>query len=93
MKTSDDDDDDDDREDVEKEGGETEEEVEAVASLFRCIVFHLLNAAEPNRRTGDGSEANGVRLLELLWREHVTKQQFEAVMNKYSDHLYICWHP
>lgn len=66
---------------------------EDVASLFRGIVFHLLSAAELNSRTGDGNEANGVRLLELLWREHVTKQQFEAVMNKYSDHLYICWHP
>ncbi len=48
--------------------------------LFRSVTHHLL-------------ADKGVRLMELLWREHISQHDFDLVLKAYSDHIKVCWHP
>ena len=34
----------------------------------------------------------GVRLMELLWRENISRDEFDAVRRVYGDNLRVCWH-
>lgn len=34
----------------------------------------------------------GVRLMELLWRERISREDFDEVIRIYADFIVVCWH-
>jgi CRISPR/Cas system type I-B associated protein Csh2 (Cas7 group RAMP superfamily) len=62
-----------------EEDAEEDARLERLEYLFRSAVGHL-------------KEENGMRLMELMWREHMTRADIDNLLLEYPCHLYICWH-
>ena len=78
-----------------------------LSNIFKAIVQHLLEAAETaeaqlteneddiglnSALTPQNLSQSGMRLMELLWREHISYEEFDAVIDLYPEHFRICWH-
>ena len=78
-----------------------------LSNIFKAIVQHLLDAAETaeaqlteneddigiySALTPQNLSQCGMRLMELLWREHISYEEFDAVVDLYPEHFRVCWH-